>query len=348
VTRKRSIGFFAIGLGLLLALSVSLVAVHGSSHRGGARREGLGNFEETVGALPRGDGKSFRFAVLGDPEEAPAVFRGLMHQAFDLGAAFVLITGDVVDRPTREAYEFFSYQYRALGPAALPTFAAIGNHDICPERLFQEYLGPEEFHFLHRGSLFIFADNNGPEGCTPGARYIRETIARYRGQTEHVFIVLHKPIFDFSRAGGELQNSRENSLELYQILDAEKVDAVLAAHFHGYLREMYKDTLLLVTGGAGSKLHAPDAFFHMVLVDVGPDGIHDRIVRAEAGNSIWDRVSYRLAVKVHPFLFGAPHRALAVLLAAAALVVIGLGAVAPRRSRPAAPAGAPSVAGAGW
>ncbi|MGH9362153.1 MAG: metallophosphoesterase family protein, partial [Thermoanaerobaculia bacterium] len=260
-----------------ILIPLVLEGVYASLHLGAGHQPGLGNHEETVRMLPPAADGTFRFAVMGDPEEGAGVWRHLMRKAHELGAQFVVIAGDLVDRPTREGFEFFRYQYSALGPDALPTFAAIGNHDLSAEGLFDEYIGPPEFSFVHGDSLFVFADNNLPEGLPRCGRYVRGEIERHRGRVRRVFIVVHKPLVDYRRQGGELQRYREAGGYLYQVLDSERVDAVLAAHYHGYLRERYKDTLLVVTGGAGARLHDSNAFHHMVLVDVGPDGIRDTV-----------------------------------------------------------------------
>jgi len=320
---RRLLGLLSVGLALAALLFLASVWTYASLHLLETRVPGLGNFEETVRALPRdGDGK-FRFAVMGDPEENPAIFRGLMKQASRMGAAFVVITGDIVDLPRPAGFGFFNYVYRALGSEALPTFSCVGNHDESPNDLFEKYLGPEEFSFLYQGSIFIFVDNNDPGRYARCESYVRQEIERHRGRADHVFIVVHKPIVEYRRDGGELQDFRSTGGYLYRILDSEKVDAVLAGHYHGYLREEYKDTLLLVTGGAGSRLHGPGGF-HMVLIDVSPRGIKDTKVMAEDLGSLWDRLSYRVVVSVYSALFGRWWPPVVWAMISGLLLVLGL------------------------
>src|SRR5262245_53425698 len=105
---------------------------------------GLGNFAATVQMLPPVREGRLRFAVLGDPEEGLGIFRTLMEQARAEGAAFVLITGDVADHATEGGFASFLETYRSLGAKALPTFTAVGNHDIEPTALFERLLGPRQ------------------------------------------------------------------------------------------------------------------------------------------------------------------------------------------------------------
>src|SRR2546422_1706380 len=173
---RRRAGLAALLLSGAVLILTAFVGIYGRSQLGLQRVKGLGNFEENVRALPPAPGGGFRFAVIGDPEEGLRTFGLLMRKARVLKADFVVITGDVVDRPTREAFELFNREYHSLGTEALPTFAAVGNHDESPLDLFTHYCGPADFHFVHERSLFIFAPNNLPsqfEGC---ARYVRETI----------------------------------------------------------------------------------------------------------------------------------------------------------------------------
>lgn len=287
MARRTTVRF--VGLLLTSSLLLGLLAYWRAAcpSRADGPVPGLGNFPETVRLLPPVRDGRFRFAVLGDPEEGLDVFHRLMEKAHALGAAFVLITGDVADDATEAGFAAFLASYRSLGPKALPTFAAVGNHDIEHTGLFEKLLGPREHSFVHGDCLFIIGDNNAP-GSRPGcAQFIRDEIDRYRGQVQHVFLVVHKPITDFEKQGHGVQRVREKSAYLYDILDAEIVDAVLAGHYHGYSREMYGETVLLVTGGAGGRLHSPAARYHMVMIDVGPEGIVDRVVGedGDAGKS---------------------------------------------------------------
>jgi hypothetical protein len=320
---------------LLLACTIlallGTVWVCASMHLGLARTPGLGNDPETVAMLPPAKGGSLRFAVMGDPEKGLRVYRRLMRQAAALGATFVIITGDVAGRPTKEAFDLFRHEYGNLGAAALPTFAAIGNHDM-PRNgdasLFRSYIGPEYFSFIHEGSLFIFIDNNKPASYDECHRYALQEIALHQDAVSHVFMVMHYPIIDYEKRGNLFEFEATSSY-MRSILDSERVTALLMGHVHGYARETYKDTLLLVTGGAGGHLYdRKTGFFHMVLIDVTPEGVHDTLVKIEDTSGILerlvDRLRFAMVVELYPALLGRWERTAILLLVAGACLAFGL------------------------
>jgi hypothetical protein len=79
-----------------------------------------------------------------------------------------------------------------------------------------------------------------------------------------------------------------------------------------------------VTGGGGGALHDDAASFHLVLIDVKPEGIADTVVTSEGGDSYLDRLRFKLVVRVYPLLFGEWWRPLIPLGAAATLVALGI------------------------
>ena len=311
-----------MGVAGLVFILLLVEWVYGSLYLGVKRVRGLGNFSENVALIPPPKEGRFRFAAIGDPKEGQTIYQHLMSMAYDQGASFVVCNGDLVDRATPESFELFNHGYQSLGQKALPTFSALGNHDDSPLRLFQEYYGPESFAFLYGGSLFIFADNNSPESLEGCASYVRDQIHLHGNEAKHVFIVLHKPITDHEKDERIVRN-RHRSGYMYDILDSEKVDAVLTGHFHGYAREEYNGKLLLVTGGAGARLHDARAFYHMVLIDVGPDGIKDTVVRLDEVYPFTDRLRVEAVVN-YPLFFGSWWRPLLLLLVGGGFVFAGL------------------------
>jgi 1,2-diacylglycerol 3-alpha-glucosyltransferase len=306
----------AIGIVLYVA-GVILIA---NAHTGATRAPRLGNFDETLKAVvPPEPKERFTFAVLGDIRQGVGTYGAIMRRIRESNAAFAVITGDLVVRPRPEAFEFFLGRHAALGPDMTPTLAAIGNHDQTDDgdaSLFRKYVGPEEFSFVYGGCLFIFADNNLEAKKPRAAEYIRGEIARHKGKVRRVFVFMHIPGVNYSKAG-RLVDNKSRSAYLYDLLAQEKIDAVFTGHFHGYVREVGADgTLHLVTGGAGARLQDPSSFHHFILVDVGPDGVKDTLVRIESGQTWWDQLSFNATVYWYPNVVRPWF--LALLLAAAA------------------------------
>ena len=321
---RRFLSIGSIVVGTLLAVFPGALVLYGRAHLSPGRSPRLGNFPSTVEALPPPGGDGFRFAVIGDPEGGLDVYRELMSRAAPMGAAFCIITGDIASTPSDEAFELFEDQYRGLGSAALPTFACVGNHDMKngDPALFRKYLGPEIFSFSYSGSLFIFADNNCQASRERVAPIVRDVLAKQEKKPDRVFIVLHQPITDYRRHGHSFER-RESSKPIFDLIDEGEVDAVLMGHRHGYGREIYKDALLLVTGGGGGHLYEPADFFHMVVIDVGPSGVVDTLVKLDEPPAGLDGVRVSLLVKVYPQVIGRPPVLAGMFSAAALLLVAG-------------------------
>lgn len=89
-------------------------------------------------------------------------FRQALEEANSLGPAFILICGDLVNRPGDEAQiaEFFRIIEEKKDPA-VPIYWTSGNHDVSgaptPERLefYRERFGPDRYAFSHGGCRFI-------------------------------------------------------------------------------------------------------------------------------------------------------------------------------------------------
>ena len=310
--------------GLILASLVGLW-LYARAYLDSPRPLGLGNFRWTVSRIPAAGENGFRFVVLGDPEGGLGIYSDLMEKATALGASFAIITGDVMARPTVESFELFEHVFAKLGPSALPTLICAGNHDMAGDKdlsLFQKYLGPEVFSFTHWGCLFIFVDNNAEHSSEPVARIIRDILARQAEKPRHVFLVMHRPILDYTKRGKTFQ-MRERSQPIFDLMDEGKVDGVFTGHAHSYAREEHDGKLILVTGGAGGHLYNPEDFFHMVIVDVGPDGVKDTLVKVDEGPSKIDELRFNLIVKLYPQLIGKPYVVILSIAGAVCFLVLG-------------------------
>jgi hypothetical protein len=133
---------------------------------------------------------------------------------------------------------------------------------------------------------------------------------------------MHRPILDYTKRGKTFQ-MREQSQPIFDLMDEGKVDAVLTGHAHSYARDEHDGKLILVTGGAGGHLYNPGDFFHMVLVDVGPSGVKDTLVRVDEEPSRIDKMRFNLVVKLYPQLIGKPYAAVLSITGAVCFLVLG-------------------------
>jgi predicted phosphodiesterase len=318
----------SVGSILCSALILAFLAglwLYTRAHFAPGHPAGLGNFAETVSRIPPPGENGFRFVVLGDPEGGLGTYSHLVEKATAMGASFAVITGDVMARPTVESFELFEYVHAKLGPKALPTLVCAGNHDIAKGedlRLFRRYLGLEVFSFTHWGCLFIFVDNNAEHSSEPVARIIRDILARQAEKPRHVFLVMHRPIIDYTKRGKSFQ-MREQSQPIFDLMDEGKVDTVLTGHAHSYARVEHDGKLILVTGGAGGHLYNPEDFFHMVLVDVGPSGVTETLVKNDQEPRKLDRMRFGLIVKLYPQVIGNPYVLIPSTAGAVCFLVLG-------------------------
>lgn len=294
----------------------------------------LGNWGETVGAIPPA-GSSFRFAVLGDPEERPHVFSRLMEQAEAAGATFAIIPGDVVDSPTDAGFAHFASVFAGLGDTVLPTFAAIGNHDLELDDpgLFRRWLGPEWYAFVHGRVLFLFVDNNDFANDSRCVAFVRGELASRAGTFDRSLLVMHRNTLDCVVRGRQTNPARRGEWIADAFGDSPPA-AVLTGHYHGYLSADDGQTLWISTGGAGGDLQAPGERFHMVLVDVGPDRMSCEAVPLKGSVSLTGDALHTLATSGWTAFFGSPARLAASILLLVALVLLALWAGAQPRLEP--------------
>ena len=69
--------------------------------------------------------------------------------------------------------------------------------------------------------------------------------------------------------------------EPFEVLLLEnKVDIAFFSHIHTYYEEKIKDTILVISGGAGAPMYEND-FYHYIVVEVG-DQVTYTVVKVEA------------------------------------------------------------------
>ena len=208
----RTQRFAALGLALLLAPFLL-----------GA---GPGAPKEGTGADGPDGPASFSFVVWGHPRdgdgEPPVHFKEILQRIRDLGADFVIVTGDCINgmyaKPKDPAvlngdWDRFETGIKQLG---IPFYIAPGNHDVndpVTRDLFLERFRKPPYAFTFKGSRFIILDTvgidrqtRGPTRYQPGRsntwyagaipfdnyqmNFLREEAAQADAY-EHVFLFFH-------------------------------------------------------------------------------------------------------------------------------------------------------------
>ena len=173
--------------------------------------------------------KPFVFIHAGDTELGSPDLKGtterfalLAKRANAIGAAFVVIAGDLTHDPTDECLSAFE---SCLKQFRMPVKVIPGNHD--DPRVFAKHFGPSRYIFTHADCDFICLDSNAflshPDPADPNAhehwKWLETALDEAQRQKRtHTFVVLHHPIAD--------QPPMDALLAKYRIA------AVLCGHLH--------------------------------------------------------------------------------------------------------------------
>jgi calcineurin-like phosphoesterase family protein len=218
---------------------------------------------ELATALPPGDGAPFTFVAFGDNGLAGEGHRRIVEQVLAAPPDFVVSTGDMVEDSSRAElwHRLLAVEQPLIANIVLfPTF---GNHDVraggvrndtarglyaLPEHTTDEEL---YYAFSYGRSRFVMLDSNAR-----GAALAAETAwldgelaaARESHAVDHVFVVMHHPMFSVSHHGGKppLRDAWTPLFARYH------VDAVLSGHDHVYERGAADGVHYFVSGGGGA------------------------------------------------------------------------------------------------
>lgn len=259
----------------------------------------LGNHPATLAALEReGSGReAFSFAVLGDPESSATGARLFARLAGE-GPDFGVLVGDGVRSPTYGLHEELRRDLAGAGTGTFPWLFIPGNRDVDPRRFpvarFEAEYGAADFAFVYGGCLFAglrFLPAPDPTGA--GLDRLEAALARTAGAVRHRFVFVHvpPPVFD-----GFSTRPVEGAERLLALCARYRVDYLFAADLHGHARTERDGTAFVVTGGGGGSLHrtGAGAFFHGLVIRVGPRGIDEELVVVEAATDL--RKALRVAV----------------------------------------------------
>lgn len=173
--------------------------------------------------------KPFVFIHAGDTELGSPDLKGtterfalLARRANAIGAAFVVIAGDLTHDPTDECLSAFESCVKQF---QMPVKVIPGNHD--DPRVFAKHFGPSRYVFTHANCDFICLDSNAflshPDPADPKAhehwKWLETALDESQRQKRtHTLVVLHHPIAD--------QPPMDALLAKYRIA------AVLCGHLH--------------------------------------------------------------------------------------------------------------------
>ena len=320
----------AVGIALrLAAIACVLAALAFEGYTLAVQPEGsdslpplFGNFPANRAVLEHSPPKDeFTFAVVGDTKSV-GTFQRIVDQLRHIPLDFVVLLGDVADRPSRAAHQFLRAELAHEYALACPVFYVVGNHDVGLEEFqiddFERDYGPSVFSFRYQDCLFVVLCAADLPSDEKSDAFLRQLANAPRADARHVFVFLHMPPV-LVAPGEEGVIAKTSLVPLLQQIGA---DYVIAGHVHGYQRIALGPITYLVTGGGGSRLAHLDVpqIHHAMVIRVGKDFVQEEIVPVEPEHE-WGDVLERFAiVSLGPWLTG--HPAWAILANGFALLVL--------------------------
>lgn len=188
----------------------------------------LDSDEEIVFAVT-GDSRSDTFEIWGDA----------VQQMRDLGAEFIVFSGDAVDAgPVQAQWDRF-FEQGAPGLAEMPFLPCNGNHDLLVAPWYGQFALPnDEANFAVRyGPLaFVSITDFFPRDQTAVtgefAEYMDDAFTRH-DDAAWSFLVNHRALYSASTRHGSADDLRDGWSE---IIDRHEVDMVFNGHDHNYER----------------------------------------------------------------------------------------------------------------
>lgn len=327
-TRLPALVRASAGIGAVLSFALLFVS---AVYSAGAFTEEappplLGNQPETIAALDarRDDIRPFTFWVAGDEHDQNYLRMLYPEEIKPMHPSFGIILGDVVIDPVREQHRYF---WREAGRWEIdsPVLMVVGNHDVSEAhpiknpaaiprsfdmRQFREAYGPADFSFTYAGCLFIIL--NDALGGDAYVRFLKGVLEKEAAGARMIFVVCHIPVYTRSTVLGYPSH---DAPEFTDLVEKYRIDYVISAHYHGYLRKELSGTTYLISGGGiGLVGRESDRISHGILFDVEPETgtVSERIIVVHEGVAHFalHHLDYYAAtvlspfVQSHPFLKG--------------------------------------------
>jgi 3',5'-cyclic AMP phosphodiesterase CpdA len=238
--------------------------------------------------------REFFFIQLSDPqigmyagnrsfEQETANFEFAVATVNRLKPAFVVVTGDLVNR-TGDATQIAEYMriVRKVD-SAIPVYNAPGNHDVgqdfTPETIaaYRAQFGKDYYSFrsgpvygIVLNSSLLFAPSKAQAEYDAQDRWLRHELeAAKRSGAPHVIVFEHHPFFTNDIAEKDVYDNiptvrRKAYLDL---LAEHGVRAVFTGHFHQNAGGKYGDLEVVVTGPVGMPLRGGRSGLRLVKID---------------------------------------------------------------------------------
>jgi hypothetical protein len=249
-------------------------------------RYDVGNTIERIRRIPVDAEDGFRFVVLGAPRSNDEVWDMIAESINTYEPAFAIATGDLVENGT--AQEFADHliptlETKATGYRFLPV---MGDDDSGYDgRQYDSLFGEDArvYHFHYGDSVFVVLDNASKGDRMPWAEQLA-LAGKWLTESpnEHKFVFVHKPpagVLKWSHRAASPDESREFT----DLMTKHNVDDVFLGHVYAYSTAEIDGIAYTTTGGGGAPLDTrfgwKGSTYHFVIVDVGPEGVRQQVVR---------------------------------------------------------------------
>ncbi len=228
-------------------------------------------------------GPAFTFLVCGDPNGVSPQLSSIVKAAGE--ADFLVIVGDLTPSGSESEY---SRLYEFLRSSGIEYHVIRGDNDRSRDpsgAVFTRFFGPLWSSFEHKGCHFQLLDNSDGFSGFPAEElaWMEEDLSSAGGGLKLAFA--HIPPGappSLSAPYDSWEGARATSEEALRIWREYGVDTVFCGHLHAYMVYSEAGPRVLVTGGAGSPLHLPEAmggYYHYLKVTVQGRRVEVEVVR---------------------------------------------------------------------
>ena len=217
----------------------------------------------------------------------PAFLQSL-DEGFDSLAAFIVLTGDIVNQSTADSWQQVEDE---LSGYALPGYYVMGNHDNndIGRQVFDNKFGGTYYAFLFRGDQFIVLNSTEQDrSISPGQMvFLREQIMQAGDSVVRVFIFFHEILWNsHEKYTGVMANNRSRYDEMVD-------HSNYWGEVHPLLEECPEKQFFVIAGDVGGRPDAVAAFYdrwdNVTLIASGMGEVPDEnylLVRVDHRDSV--------------------------------------------------------------
>ncbi len=246
-----------------------------------------------LAGAPRAADPAFFFIQLTDPQfgmaasnaefaQETANFEFVIAAANRLRPAFVVVTGDLVNKANDDAQVEEYLRIASKLDRSIPIYNVPGNHDLpdppTPEALaaYTKRFGPDHFSFRHGTFVGIAIDTSvinasqqAPALAVEQERWLRSELERARHDgARHIVVFQHHPLFlrDAGEPDEYFNVPHEARARLLALFRQFGVRHVFAGHLHRNADALAGDLEMVTTGPVGKPLEEGKSGLRIVTV----------------------------------------------------------------------------------